>query len=385
MIETDEIVSAAWLKKHLEDPQVVIIDCRFSLADPDEGQKQYETGHIPGAYYLDLNKDLSSPVGIHGGRHPLPNPAKLASKLEEIGVWKDETLVLAYDDSRLAFAARLWWLLRYLGHDRVAVLNGGLAGWLGAGYPVTDGVSPPRTGTFVPQVRSEWVVDIEAVKARKDLPGVVLVDSRDRDRYQGLREPIDPIAGHIPGAVNFPWKEVTDADGFVQAAVETSAGWFLMLDTVEQGKGWGSYCAGRRDWLRRSLEDARGRPVYLFMHHPPFHVGIPSLDRLGLGADGDCIGEVLSVHDNVRHLFFGHVHRPIAGSWRGIPYSTLRGTNHQVPLDFDAVEVVPKSHEPPAYALVFLEDDQTTVHFHDYLDTYRVPYDKRSEGRPDWG
>ena len=156
-----------------------------------------------------------------------------------------------------------------------------------------------------------------------------------------------------------------DADGFVQAAVETSAGWFLMLDTVEQGKGWGSYCAGRRDWLRRSLADARGRPVYLFMHH--------------------CIGEVLSVHDNVRHLFFGHVHRPIAGSWRGIPYSTLRGTNHQVPLDFDAVEVVPKSHEPPAYALVFLEDDQTTVHFHDYLDTYRVPYDKRSEGRPDWG
>ena len=176
-----------------------------------------------------------------------------------------------------------------------------------------------------------------------------------------------------------------DAGGFVQAAVETSAGWFLMLDTVEQGKGWGSYCAGRRDWLRRSLADARGRPVYLFMHHPPFHVGIPSLDRLGLGADGDRIGEVLSAHDDVRHLFFGHVHRPIAGSWRGIPWSTLRGTNHQVPLDFDAVEVVPKSHEPPAYALVFLQDDQTTVHFHDYLDTYRVPYDKRSEGRPDWG
>ncbi|MGK7899942.1 MAG: sulfurtransferase [Hormoscilla sp.] len=225
MIETEKIFGAAWLKDHLEDPQVVIVDCRFSLADPSEGQKLYEIGHIPGAYYLDLNKDLSGPVSSHRGRHPLPNPNELASKLEAIGVSKDETLVVAYDDSRFAFAARLWWLLRYLGHDRVAVLDGGLTGWLGAGYPVTDRVSPPRTGTFVPQVRSQWVVDIEAVKARKDNPSVMLVDSRDPDRYQGLREPIDPIAGHIPGAVNFPWKEVTDADGFVLPLTEQSRRW----------------------------------------------------------------------------------------------------------------------------------------------------------------
>ncbi|MBC6424467.1 MAG: sulfurtransferase [Hormoscilla sp. SP12CHS1] len=225
MSKTDEIVSAAWLKEHLEDPQVVIVDCRFSLADPDEGQKQYETGHIPGAYYLDLNKDLSGPVCNHGGRHPLPNPTELASKLEAIGVSKDETLVVAYDDSRLAFAARLWWLLRYLGHNRVAVLDGGLTGWKSAGYAVTDRVPIRRTGTFVPQVRWSWVVDIEAVKARKDLPGVMLVDSRDPDRYQGLREPIDLIAGHIPSAVNFPWKEVTDSNGFVLPLTEQSRRW----------------------------------------------------------------------------------------------------------------------------------------------------------------
>ena len=209
-----------------------------------------------------------------------------------------------------------------------------------------------------------------------------------RECLSQLRMPVHLLAGNHDRRdrllAAFPETPV-DADGFLQAAVETSAGRFLMLDTVEQGKGWGSYCARRREWLRRSLADARGRPVYLFMHHPPFHVGIPSLDRLGLGTDGVRIGEVLSAHDNVRHLFFGHVHRPIAGSWRGIPYSTLRGTNHQVPLDFDAVEVVPKSHEPPAYAVVFLDGDQTTVHFHDYLDTCRVPYDKKSEGRPDWG
>ena len=145
--------------------------------------------------------------------------------MEAIGVWKDETLVVAYDDSRLAFAARLWWLLRYLGHDRVAVLDGGFTGWKSAGYPVSDRVYLRRTGTFVPQVRGRWVVDIDAVKTRKDLPGVMLVDSRDPERYQGLREPIDPIAGHIPGAVNFPWKEVTDSDGFVQPLTEQSRRW----------------------------------------------------------------------------------------------------------------------------------------------------------------
>jgi hypothetical protein len=176
-----------------------------------------------------------------------------------------------------------------------------------------------------------------------------------------------------------------DANGFVQTILETSAGRFLLLDTVEQGKGWGSYCGKRRDWLRQALEESRDQPVYLFMHHPPFHVALNCVDRIGLGADGDHIGEILSGHDNIRHLFFGHVHRPISGSWRGIPYSTLRGISHQVPLDFNSLEVVPKSHEPPAYAVVFLEDGQTTVHVHDYLDTFRVPYEKKSEGRPDWG
>ena len=175
-----------------------------------------------------------------------------------------------------------------------------------------------------------------------------------------------------------------DSSGFLQTYVDTSVGRFLLLDTVEQGKGWGSYCTKRLDWLHEVLNDSIDVPVYLFMHHPPFHVGIPSLDRLGLGSDGDKIGEAISIYSNIRHIFFGHVHRPISGSWRGIPYSSLRGINHQVPLDFKSIEVVPKSHEPPAYAVVFLENNQTTVHFHDYLDTYRVSYNKKSEGRPDW-
>ncbi|UKO99046.1 sulfurtransferase [Nostoc sp. UHCC 0870] len=209
------VVSSDWLLEHLHDPQVVIVDCRFSLADPQLGQKQYEASHIEGSYYLDLNLDLSSPVSEHGGRHPLPQPNDLAEKLAAIGVEFQKTLVVAYDDSRLAFASRLWWLLRYLGHEQVAVLDGGFSQWEKAGYPVTDVIPQPQTAKFIPQVQTELVIDIEAVKNRKDLPMVVLVDSREGDRYRGEREPTDKIAGHIPGAVNYPWMEVTDTSGYL--------------------------------------------------------------------------------------------------------------------------------------------------------------------------
>lgn len=215
MTDLPLIVSAEYLNEHLNDPQVVIVDCRFALADPELGYQQYQKSHIRGAYYLDLNKDLSAPVGRHGGRHPLPDPNQLAKKLAAMGVNFQETLVVAYDHSRFAFAARLWWLLRYLGHDQVALLDGGWGGWQSQGYGVTDTLPTPQPGHFVPQVRDRAVVDIEEVKARKDLPGVALVDSRERDRYLGIREPIDPIAGHIPGALNSPWQEVTDSEGYL--------------------------------------------------------------------------------------------------------------------------------------------------------------------------
>ena len=220
MANTQFVVSSEWLVGHLQDPQVVIVDCRFSLADPQLGEKQYQASHIEGSYYLDLNLDLSSPVEKHGGRHPLPDPDDLAQKLSAIGVNSQKTLVVAYDDSRFAFASRLWWLLRYLGHDQVAVLDGGFSKWEQAGYPVTDIIKEPQIGTFVPQIKTEQVVDIEAVKRRKDLPQVALVDSRESDRYRGEREPIDKIAGHIPGAINYPWLEVTDSSGYLVSQSE---------------------------------------------------------------------------------------------------------------------------------------------------------------------
>ena len=222
------VVSPQWLFEHLEDPNVVIVDCRFSLADPQLGKQQYQTNHILGAYYLDLNEDLSSPVQKHGGRHPLPDINIFTSKLTEIGVNR-ETLVVAYDDSRFAFASRLWWLLRYLGHEKVAVLDGGFKTWEDSSYPITN-VIPGRKlakqlGEFTANLQPQLLVNIEDIKARKDSPDVVLVDSREGDRYRGEREPIDKIAGHIPGAVNYPWQEVTDNSGVLIPPSAQSQRW----------------------------------------------------------------------------------------------------------------------------------------------------------------
>ncbi|HCA94351.1 MAG TPA: sulfurtransferase [Cyanobacteria bacterium UBA9226] len=225
MTDTPLVVSSAYLNEHLNDPEVVVVDCRFSLLEPGLGSEQYQKSHITGAYYLDLNKDLSSPVQLHGGRHPLPNPHQLAEKIAAMGVKFSETLVVAYDDSCFAFAARLWWLLRYLGHDRISLLDGGWRGWQERGYPVTDTIPKAKSGRFIPQIRQDWVVDINQVKAKKDLPGVVLVDSRERDRYLGLTEPIDPIAGHIPGAVNYPWGLVTNEAGYIHSVAQQQQRW----------------------------------------------------------------------------------------------------------------------------------------------------------------
>jgi thiosulfate/3-mercaptopyruvate sulfurtransferase len=204
------IITAASLHDRLANVgsgDLTIVDCRFMLGDVDLGRKQYETAHLPGAYYLDLNRDLSSPPQVHGGRHPLPADRVLGTKLAAMGINSD-TLVVAYDDSRFAFAARLWWLLRYYGHERVAVLDGGYRNWVDSGYPVTANLPEVATpGNFQPQ--------IDRVRAIQNSPAHILIDSREPDRYLGNTEPIDPVAGHIPSAVNYPWQGVSTPEGFV--------------------------------------------------------------------------------------------------------------------------------------------------------------------------
>lgn len=193
--------------------EVVVIDCRFSLADSNEGRRLYNEGHIPGAFYLHLNDDLSSPVSEHGGRHPLPSAQHFTEVIQLVGVNNDSTVVI-YDDHRLGFAARLWWLLQCFGHSSIHILDGGYSAWLAAGYSVEQQLLEAKRGNFTGAPRLEQVVDYDYVKGRSwDGKEHVLIDSREAVRFRGEQEPIDPVAGCIPGAVNFPWLEVTNDQG----------------------------------------------------------------------------------------------------------------------------------------------------------------------------
>lgn len=203
------LVTPQWLRDHMNDERIVIADCRFALSASEQGAEEYATDHIPGALYFHLNRDLSGPKQEHGGRHPLPDPAALAALFSRAGI-DEHTTVIAYDDQEMAMAGRLWWLLRYLGHDRVAVLDGGYAAWKKAGYEVTAEVPTPQARTFVPQLRPDMLVSVEGVKNRK--PEAVLLDSRAGERYRGEQEPLDPKAGHIPGARHFFYKDNLQAD-----------------------------------------------------------------------------------------------------------------------------------------------------------------------------
>ncbi len=231
-MEHPVVVSPRWLAEHQQFKAITLVDCRFSLTDPLLGQRQYQEGHILGAYYLDLNRDLSSPAQPHGGRHPLPDTSVLANKLSRMGV-TTETLVIAYDDSRFAFAARLWWLLKYMGHERAAVLDGGFAAYQAFGLPVTADIPAERAGAFIPQIQPEWVVNIQGVQQRQHQPNIKLIDSRESDRYRGEREPIDPVAGHIPGALNYPWQDVTNESGKMRSPNELNAHWAKVRDAEE--------------------------------------------------------------------------------------------------------------------------------------------------------
>jgi thiosulfate/3-mercaptopyruvate sulfurtransferase len=210
----------------------VVIDTRFSLAEPELGRTQYEASHIPGAYYLDLNQDLAGPVQRHGGRHPLPDWAKFVAKLNALGIYSQPpngpTPVVIYDDSRFAFAARLWWMLRYLGHEQVAILNGGIKAWQAAGLPLSTKTPKPVVGDFRSVPQAGWIVDIEAVRRQQASGMGILVDARSPERFRGEVEPIDPIAGSIPGAANAFWQQITTESGHLRDTDVLSSQWITL-------------------------------------------------------------------------------------------------------------------------------------------------------------
>ena len=212
-MERSHLISVAELAKALVDSKINIIDCRFDLMNPDSGLTSYRRAHIPGAVYAHLDDDLAAPVGPQTGRHPLPDPALLAERLGNKGI-SNASSVVVYDGGNGAMAARAWWLLRWLGHDSVKLLDGGYAAWINAGHDVAEGDESPSPATFVPRPRQDIVVSTEELIAcGGDVAALNLFDARDAARFRGEVEPIDPVAGHIPGARNQPLGESIGPDG----------------------------------------------------------------------------------------------------------------------------------------------------------------------------
>jgi thiosulfate/3-mercaptopyruvate sulfurtransferase len=203
------LISPQELASLLSAPQPpTVVDVRWSLTGPP-GRVDYRADHLPGAIFMDLDTDLAGPPGP-GGRHPLPDPAALQTTLRAAGVHATIPVV-AYDAADGSVAARLWWLLRWAGHQMVAVLDGGIAGWRAAGLPVTVELPQPQTGTFT--VRPGGMPVLDAPRAVALARDGVLLDARVGPRHRGDTEPVDPRAGHIPGATNAPFSELTDAQG----------------------------------------------------------------------------------------------------------------------------------------------------------------------------
>ncbi len=198
------IVSVPWLEARLEDPNLRVIDVRSYHGQPDRGRQEYEVAHVPGASYFDLETDLAGPGG---GRHPLPPIDTFLEALESAGISRDHTVVI-YDQDHGATAARLWWMLRHVGHEEVAVLDGGWPAWIESDGPQTATAPEPEATSYRATVRTDDVVTKELVAARP--PQVTLIDARAPARFSGEIEPIDPVAGHIPGAVNIPHDSLAD-------------------------------------------------------------------------------------------------------------------------------------------------------------------------------
>ncbi len=211
----------------------IIVDCRFSLAEPDLGARLFAKSHIQGAHFLDLNKDLSGPVTGNSGRHPLPSPDTLAARLRQLGLNSDSQLI-AYDEQSGAFAARLWWLCRWLGHSKAAVLDGGFAAWQLADGPITSGINEESNapGNFAAKVDNSLVLSAQEVQQKLQQRRITLIDARAAERFSGETEPLDLVAGHVPGALNRPFTDNLQADGRFKPSQELKERLHYGADTV---------------------------------------------------------------------------------------------------------------------------------------------------------
>ncbi|MCD2449160.1 sulfurtransferase [Methylicorpusculum oleiharenae] len=225
------LISPEQIATSINQPNWIIFDCRFSLADTEAGARAYRRGHLPNARYAHLDKDLSSAITDFTGRHPLPHFGLLSKKLGQWGV-DNQSQIVVYDDAGGAFAGRMWWLLKTLGHDTVAVLDGGIPHWQKSQLPITTTLPKLSAKQFRPYLDdSRWV---NALQVQNDLAGkkCCLIDARTPERFKGIQEPVDPVAGHVPGAINRPFQLNLNADGSFKPADKLSEQFSQLLGTT---------------------------------------------------------------------------------------------------------------------------------------------------------
>ena len=241
MSDVDLLISAEQLRDRLDDPTIRIVDCRFKLTEPQAGLNDYLEGHIPGAVFADLDKDLAAPAGPGTGRHPLPEKEAFVRTLGRLGIGNDCEVVV-YDDASGALAARTWWMLRWVGHDRVRLLDGGMARWQSLRYGVEAGDAEPEPSMYAPVFRDNLVLESAEIAATDDIRAKLqLVDARDPARFRGEVEPIDKEAGHIPGAANLPVAASLNEDGTWKNPDRLEAIWRECLGEGT-GKPWSVMC-----------------------------------------------------------------------------------------------------------------------------------------------
>lgn len=226
------VVSTAEWARHLDDPEWVIFDCRHDLVDVERGARLYGEGHIPGAHFAPVDTALSGRKTGANGRHPLPEPQAFADFLAQHGVGS-ETTVVAYDDAGGLYAARLWWMARWIGLRGAAVLDGGIGKWISEGRPLTTEVPPLKAARLVARAEPATVWSVAEVQAQLGSRETLVIDARAPERYRGEVEPIDRVAGHIPGAVNRPFKANLNADLTLRPADELRAEFTALLGTVK--------------------------------------------------------------------------------------------------------------------------------------------------------
>ena len=212
-MKSSNLVSTAELADHLDDPSWILIDCRFNLNFPEKGENDYQETHIPGALYANLDRDLSAPVGNgQRGRHPLPDPETCVQTFSSFGIEAGKQVV-AYDDSGGAISGRLWWMLQWLGHENTALLDGGWQQWIQEKRELLSGKETSLSGEFQADTPKPWILEAEQIRDALKNDEILLLDVRNGSRFRGEKEPIDPVAGHIPGAKNEPFQVNLEENG----------------------------------------------------------------------------------------------------------------------------------------------------------------------------